>query len=579
MRRFNLKTATPTQRLFYLLKDYKGLIFVSCFAAILFVMGRTGVSLFIGEFINEVFISQNQSAVNIKQILILFGFGFLWSSAQYIMYLFSGKLAIRISYQLREKIYNKIIKLPMSYYHQNSSSNLLSITSNDITLVESFLMTIMVQLLAQPLTVIVIVSTMFTINWKLSLYFLILGPVIGLLLGLIGAKIQKIGSTMQENVAQMTSTFSETMRQIQIIKGFNVEQGKIDNFKEKNDIQLSLSDQEIKMRLFALPMSDFLGITAIILILSLGAIGIQMGVATASDVTKFVAMAIILSEPISSSNQLILVLKKLGPSAKRIFDIIDTEEECNTNTQYFDHIQGNIAFNDVSFSYNKDQVILKNISLEIKAKETIALVGYSGSGKSSLISLIPKFYTPDTGVVLLDNQNILEYNLASIRQNISIVSQDTNLFSDTIYNNIKLSKPQATMDEIIVAAKIANAHEFITRHADGYHRYVGDQGNNLSVGERQRIILARAILRHPAILILDEPTSSLDADSELKITKALENIYGQQTTIIIAHKLSTIENADKIIVMKEGRILEIGSHNELITTDSYYNKLYHTQNL
>lgn len=574
-----MKTATPTQRLFYLLKDYKGLIFVSCFAAILFVMGRTGVSLFIGEFINEVFISQNQSAVNIKQILILFGFGFLWSSAQYIMYLFSGKLAIRISYQLREKIYNKIIKLPMSYYHQNSSSNLLSITSNDITLVESFLMTIMVQLLAQPLTVIVIVSTMFTINWKLSLYFLILGPVIGLLLGLIGAKIQKIGSTMQENVAQMTSTFSETMRQIQIIKGFNVEQGKIDNFKEKNDIQLSLSDQEIKMRLFALPMSDFLGITAIILILSLGAIGIQMGVATASDVTKFVAMAIILSEPISSSNQLILVLKKLGPSAKRIFDIIDTEEECNTNTQYFDHIQGNIAFNDVSFSYNKDQVILKNISLEIKAKETIALVGYSGSGKSSLISLIPKFYTPDTGVVLLDNQNILEYNLASIRQNISIVSQDTNLFSDTIYNNIKLSKPQATMDEIIVAAKIANAHEFITRHADGYHRYVGDQGNNLSVGERQRIILARAILRHPAILILDEPTSSLDADSELKITKALENIYGQQTTIIIAHKLSTIENADKIIVMKEGRILEIGSHNELITTDSYYNKLYHTQNL
>ena len=570
---------TPTQRLFSLLKEYKGLVFVSCIAAVLYVFGRTGVSLFIGEFINKIFISQDYSALNIKQVAILFAFGFLWSGAQYTMYLFSGKLAIRISHQLREKIYNKIIKLPMSYYHKNSSSNLLSITSNDITLIESFLMTIMVQLLAQPLTVVVIVSAMFAINWQLSLYFLILGPIIGLFLGLVGSKIQKIGSNMQENVAQITKVFSETMRHIQIIKGFNFEKVEIDNFKNKNDLQLSLSDQEIKIRLVALPMSDFLGITAIILILSLGAVGIQLGIATAGDVTKFVAMAIILSEPISSSNQLILVLKKLGPSAKRIFDIIDTEEEIDTHIKKYDHIKGDITFNDVSFSYNKNQVVLKNISLEIKAKETVALVGYSGSGKSSLISLIPKFYVPNTGEVLIDGENTLDYNLSSIRQNISIVSQDTNLFSETIYNNIKLSKPEATMDEIIAAAKVANAHEFISQHSDGYHRYVGDQGNNLSVGERQRIILARAILRKPAILILDEPTSSLDAESELKITKALENIYGQQTTIIIAHKLSTIENADKIVVMKEGEILEIGSHNELIAMDSYYNKLYHAQNL
>ena len=570
---------TPTQRLFSLLKEYKGLVFVSCIAAILFVMGRTGVSLFIGEFINDIFIAQNYSSLNIKQVLVLFAFGFLWSGAQYTMYLFSGKLAIRISHQLRERIYKKIIKLPMSYYHQNSSSNLLSITSNDITLVESFLMTIMVQLLAQPLTVIVIVSAMFTINWQLSLYFLILGPIIGVFLGLVGAKIQKIGSNMQENVAQITKVFSETMRHIQIIKGFNFEKVEIDNFKNKNNLQLSLSDQEIKIRLVALPMSDFLGITAIILILSLGAVGIQLGIATASDVTKFVAMAIILSEPISSSNQLILIVKKLGPSAKRIFDIIDTEEETDTHIKKFDHIKGDITFKDVSFSYNKDQVVLKNISLEIKARETVALVGYSGSGKSSLISLIPKFYIPNTGEVFIDGQNTLDYNLSSIRQNISIVSQDTSLFSDTIYNNIKLSKPEATMDEIIDAAKVANAHEFISQHTDAYHRYVGDQGNNLSVGERQRIILARAILRNPAILLLDEPTSSLDADSELKITKALENIYGQQTTIIIAHKLSTIEHADKIIVMKEGKILEVGSHTELIAIDSYYNKLYHAQNL
>ncbi|MGL5955326.1 MAG: ABC transporter ATP-binding protein [Brevinema sp.] len=566
----------PTHRLFTLLKDYKMLVFISCIAALLFVTGRAGVSLFIGEFINDVFISQNYASLQFRHVAILFAFGFLWSGAQYTMYLFSGKLAIRISHRLREQFYKKIIKLPMSYYHNHSSTELLSISSNDITLVESFLMNVMVQLLAQPLTVIVLVSSMFIINWKLSLYFLILGPIIALLLGFIGSYIQKIGSHMQENVALLTKIIAETMRHIQIIKGFNSETIEIDQFQAKNNRQLSLADKEIKIRLLALPMSDFLGITAIILILSLGAVGIRIGIATAGDVTKFAAMAIILSEPISSFNQLILVVKKLGSSAERIFRIIDTPEEHDNHTLYFDKIDGGIEFKNISFAYHAHHPILKNINLSIQAKETIAIVGYSGSGKSSLVSLIPKFYTPNTGFVLIDGKNITEYNSASIREHLSIVSQDTSLFSDTIYNNIKLSKYNATMEEIIEAATIAHAHEFITQHPDGYFRHVGDQGNNLSGGERQRIILSRAILRKPAILILDEPTSSLDNESEQKITETLEGIYGQQTTIIIAHKLSTIEKADKIVVMKEGEIIDIGTHHELIQKDSYYRKLYYS---
>ncbi len=462
----------------------------------------------------------------------------------------------------------------MNYYNKNSGSTLLSITSNDVTLVESFLMTIMVQLLAQPLTVVVIVGTMFVLNWELSMYFLILGPAIAVLLGMIGSAIQRIGSTMQENIAKLTKTISETISHIQIIKAFNSENLEIKEFNHKNDHQLALADQEIKIRLLALPMSDFLGITAIILILALGAVGIRMGIATAGEVTKFATMAIILSEPISSFNQMILVVRKLGPSTDRIFGIIDTPEEKDNHTKFFGDMKGEVQFKDLSFAHD-EQTVLSDINLTIKSKQTIALIGPSGSGKSSLASLIPKFYLPSEGAVLIDGKDISEYNSASVREHLSIVTQDTSLFSDTIYNNIIMSKPDATMEEVIAAAKTAHADEFIMQHPDGYDRFVGDQGGNLSGGERQRIILARAMLRKPAVLILDEATSALDSDSEQKITEALEHIYGQQTTIIIAHKLSTIEKADIIVVLKYGKIIETGAPLELLKKEeSYYSKSY-----
>ncbi|MGL4367154.1 MAG: ABC transporter ATP-binding protein [Brevinemataceae bacterium] len=568
-----MNSQNPTVRLFHLLTHYKLYVCISLFAACLFVAGRTGVSLFIGEFINNIFISQNYSSVSLHNIVILFGFGFLWSGAQYLMYLFSGKLAVRIAYRLRKNLYGKFVKLPIPYYHTHDSSHMLSVASNDITLVETFLMNIMVQLIAQPLTVVVIVSTMFVLNWKLSLYFLLLGPAIAFLLGIIGIQVQKLGKNLQENAADITKIFAESIRHIQVIKGFNSENTEIQRFNSKNKTQLELADKEIKIRLLALPMSDFLGITAVILLLSLGAVGIKVGIATAGDVTKFVAMAIVLSEPISSFNQLILVVKKLGPAAQRIFNIIDTPDELCFESQSIGDINGQIEFKNVSFAYNSHKQTLHNINLSISSGETIAVIGLSGSGKSTLISLIPKFYSPEQGQILIDNKDISLYNAASIRNAISIVTQDTSLFSDTIFNNISLSKPEASLNEITSAAETANAHQFITAHPEGYQRYVGNNGNNLSGGERQRIILARAILKKPSILLLDEPTSALDNDSEKLVTQALENIYGKQTTIIIAHKLNTVKKADKIIVMKNGHIIETGTHHELSSFESSYKQL------
>lgn len=567
-----MKQVTPIRRLFSMLRHYKLQLTISVISALLFVAGRTGISTLIGDFINGVFITQNLSLLNAKTIGVLFGFAFLWSGAQYAMYLFSGKLAIRVAHTLRSRLYQKLVKLPVLYYKTHDSSEILSIASNDITLVETFLTNVMVQLLAQPLTVIAIISMMFVINWKLSLYFIVLGPAIAMILGLIGSQVQKLGRSMQENIAHLTKIFAESIRHIIVIKGFNSEHTEIARFKKKNDHQLDLADKEIKIRLLALPASDFLGITAVILLLALGAVGIRAGIADTASVTKFVAMAIVLSEPISSFNQLILVVKKLGPSLERVFNILNTPEEHETGVD-IGTIKGHIQFESVNFWYVPERQILYDINLEIQPRETIALIGMSGSGKSTLVSLIPKLFKPESGKILIDGKNIAEFSASSIREKIAIVTQDTSLFSDTIQNNITLSKPDATYDEIVAATILANAHQFIDKFPLKYQTEVGDYGSNLSGGERQRIILARAVLRKPQILLLDEPTSALDAESEQAVTQALENIYGHQTTIIIAHKLSTIEKADRIVVMQDGRIIEYGTHQELLALKGLYTKL------
>lgn len=568
----NQKNSRPVRRLLGMLRSFKGPLVAAFAAAILFVAGRTGVSYFIGDFINSVFINKSGGSFNPKTIGLLFAFGFLWSGAQYLMYLSSGRLAIRIACFLRGDLYRKLVHLPVSYYHRHDSSKILSTASNDITLVESFLMTVMVQLIAQPLTVVAIVSTMFVINWKLSLYFILLGPAIAILLGVIGSQVQKLGRSMQENIAGITKIFSESIRHIVVIKGYNSEETEIARFQERNQAQLALSDKEIKIRLLGLPASDFLGITAVILLLSVGALGIRLGIAEAGDVAKFVAMAIVLSEPISSSNQLILIVRRLGPSLERIYEILDTEEE-KEDLPPLGKIEGAISFNNINFSYTSKRPVLKGLSLDIKKGETLAILGSSGSGKSTLMSLIPKFYSPQHGSVLIDGKDIAQYDAASLRRQIALVTQDTSLFSDTILANINLSKPDATGEEIDEAARIAHALDFIKSFPEGYLSQAGDHGSKLSGGERQRIILARAVLRKPAILLLDEPTSALDAVSEKQVSEALEEIYGRQTTIIIAHKLKTIEKVDRIAVMKDGMIAEIGTHKELLAQGGLYTKL------
>ncbi len=309
----------------------------------------------------------------------------------------------------------------------------------------------------------------------------------------------------------------------------------------------------------------------------MGALSVRQGIATSGQIVNFILLALVLSEPLSRTTDIVLVLRKLGPAARRVFEIIDSGEKEDASLPDIGPIRGGIEFRKVGFSYEGSASTLRSINLRIEQGETVAIVGPSGAGKSSLISLVPVFYRANTGSVLIDGRDLKTVSPFSIRRQISLVTQENILFSGTIAENIRLSKPEATDSELIRAASTANAHDFIKRLPKGYQTVLGDRGTRLSGGEKQRIALARALLRKPKILILDEATSSLDAQSERAIQSAMKKILGRQTTLIVTHKLSTIAGADRIVVMEGGRIIETGTHRELVRRRGIYHRLFRIQ--
>jgi subfamily B ATP-binding cassette protein MsbA len=481
---------------------------------------------------------------------------------------------MNVMHDIRKSIYEKIIDLPMSYFKKNKTGELISKVLNDVGVIETFFMNIMVELLIQPMTFISVVTVLLFINLKISIYFFSIAPVIGIVLIGIGNLVQKLATRVQKNIADVTSVIQESIYGIEIIKGFSVEEDTKRKFNELNNKYLSSTKKEMRVRFLGTPVSEFLGALGIIIVLFAGAFIVRANLATTSEIISFITLTLVLAEPMSKATDVFMILKRLVPAGERIFEVIDHQQEKNINLKEFGPIKGNIEFKNVYFAYENDNFVLKNINFKVREGETIAIVGHSGSGKSTLISLLMGFYELSKGEILIDGKNISLYNPASIRKQMGIVTQENILFSGTIEENIKLSNPYATLEEVIEAAKISNAHNFISRLKDGYKTEIGDRGIKLSGGERQRIALARAILRKPRILILDEATTSLDAESEKLIQIAMENILGKQTTIIIAHKLSTIMKADQIIVIENGEIVETGKHSQLISKKGIYHKLF-----
>ncbi len=561
------------RRVFSYALKYKFLLFLCVLFALTLGLSKVSGVLVSGNFFSDTLIGKNFEKVNWKTILLLIGVVLVWASSHYFIFISSNSLATSVMHDIRKDIFEKLVELPIFFYKKNRTGEILSRTLNDISVIEIFFMNIAVELLAQPFTVIIVISIMLTINIKISLYFFSIAPVLGIVLGGIGSIVQRLSMSVQKNISSITSNIQEMIYGIEVIKGYGVEKSIKEKFSLSNDKHLNSSKKELKVRFLGTPSSEFLGGLGVIIILVLGAISVQNHVATSAEIVSFILLALVLAEPLSRTSDIIMVLRKLSPAAQRIFEIIDSHDKEDLSKPDIGVILGDVEFKNLYFEYDKGESILKNINLFIREGETVAIVGHSGAGKSSLISLIPNFYHASKGKVLIDGKDILEYNPVSIRKQIGLVTQDNILFSGTISENIRLSKPDASDNDVINAAHLSHAHTFISKLPQGYDTLLGDRGVRLSGGEKQRIALARAVLRKPRILILDEATSSLDAESENLIQKAMKNILGKQTTIIITHKLSTIVNADRIVVMEEGRILETGDHNELLAMGGIYKKL------
>lgn len=553
---------------------YPFLFISSIILSFLFVFAKVGAAFFATKYFSMAFIEKNIKSSNPFFLLILILLAFMWVFFHYLIFISSNSLSMNVMHDIRKSIYEKIIDLPMSYFKKNKTGELISKVLNDVGVIETFFMNIMVELLIQPMTFISVVTVLLFINLKISIYFFSIAPVIGIVLIGIGNLVQKLATRVQKNIADVTSVIQESIYGIEIIKGFSVEEDTKRKFNELNNKYLSSTKKEMRVRFLGTPVSEFLGALGIIIVLFAGAFIVRANLATTSEIISFITLTLVLAEPMSKATDVFMILKRLVPAGERIFEVIDHQQEKNINLKEFGPIKGNIEFKNVYFAYENDNFVLKNINFKVREGETIAIVGHSGSGKSTLISLLMGFYELSKGEILIDGKNISLYNPASIRKQMGIVTQENILFSGTIEENIKLSNPYATLEEVIEAAKISNAHNFISRLKDGYKTEIGDRGIKLSGGERQRIALARAILRKPRILILDEATTSLDAESEKLIQIAMENILGKQTTIIIAHKLSTIMKADQIIVIENGEIVETGKHSQLISKKGIYHKLF-----
>lgn len=544
--------------------------------AVSLVVGKVGGMLQIGSFFSAAFIEQNMANISVWDVLKLVGLAFLWAGSHYLVFLCSNTLATRVMHDIRRDLYARLVDQPLSYFRDNRTGDILSRLLNDISVVEIFLMNIMVEMIAQPLTVITIVAIMFYKSPQISWYFFSIVPVLAIVLGGLGGLVQKLSARVQKNISDITSSFQETVYGMEVIQGHGIESEFRDRFFLNNDAYLKAIQKEIRIRLLGTPSAEFLGSVGIIIILVLGSLAVSGKIASPQDVVNFILLATVLSEPLAQTSGILMILRKLSPAASRIFEIVDSKPSVPAALPTAGRLSGRIVYDNVGFTYGREQV-LTDIGLTIEPGETIAIVGHSGAGKTTLLSLIPRFNTATSGRLLLDGQDITALDPNSVRRQLGVVTQEPILFAGTIRDNIRLARPDAADAEIKEAAALANAHGFVSALPEGYDTLLGDRGVRISGGERQRIVLARAILRRPRILLLDEATSSLDAESEKAIQEAMKHILGSQTTLIVAHKLSTIASADRIVVMEKGRIIEVGSHKELVEKGGIYNRLYSLQ--
>lgn len=486
----------------------------------------------------------------------------------------------RIVNVLRSELYNKILSLPIGYFTEKRKGDLISRITNDVSEVEVSLVGALEGWIRDPLTIVINFAVLFYISPELTIAILICIPAVGFILGRISRSLKKQSNAAAVKLGESLSVLDETLNGLRVIKAFNVENILKGRFNSINDGLLNAKNKISRRRDLASPMSEFLGVLVFVGILWFGGqlvLGKQLSLPP-SMFLAYLAMFYNIINPVKTLSTSFSNMQKGSSAIVRIEEILNTKAtvDDNPNGKQLLSFNHNITFRNATFAYD-DAVILRNINLVIEKGKTIALVGSSGAGKSTLADLVPRFHDVTSGEVLIDGTNIKAYALHSVRSLMSIVTQEPILFNDSIANNIALGSPDASPESIIEAAKIANAHEFIIKKEGGYNSNIGDRGTKLSGGERQRLTIARAVLKNPPILILDEATSSLDTESERLVQDAINNLMVERTSIVIAHRLSTVRHADEILVLQKGEIAERGTHDQLIAMNGIYKKLVDMQ--
>ena len=488
-----------------------------------------------------------------------------------------------VTRDIRNAMYDHIVSLPIGFFTNEKKGDIMARMSGDVTEVQNSVMSSIFSVVKYPILIIVYLATMITMSWQLTLFVFIILPVIGALMGAVGKKLKQQNLKGQQRFGSILSNIEETIGGLRIIKAFNAEKQMESNFSAETEDLYRIHNSMGRRYALAHPMSEFLGTVAVAIILWFGGTLILSGHSPiiASEFILFMVIFYSLINPAKELSKTSYTIQKGMAAMQRIDMILNArnpiQDPAHPKELPADKSQSSVTLRNVSFSYNGEHDVLRDINLTVEPGKTVAIVGQSGSGKSTLVDLIPRFWDVERGEVLVDGINVKDLRVKDLRSLMGNVNQEAILFNDTIFNNIAFGDRNATMEEVVEAAKIANAHDFIIHTEEGYQTRIGDRGCRLSGGQRQRISIARAILKNPSILILDEATSALDTESERLVQDALEKLMKNRTTIVIAHRLSTIVNADKIYVLQDGRIVEQGTHSELIELAGIYSHLVDMQ--
>ncbi len=482
--------------------------------------------------------------------------------------------------EMRNRLYRHFNSLSLSYFNQKKSGELTSIVINDVANLRRALGTSFHQVIVEPINLLAFATLLFIISWKLALMSIVIVPIAGFTILTIGRSIRRKSKRTAAMIAGITNIITETLSSIRVVKAFAMEDYEVNRFFKETHQYFRLILRRAKLRLLASPITETLGVMMGVLLLWVGGIEVLSGKGlTPEDFLRFILLIFAMMDPLRKLSNVNVELQVGAASAERIFSILDTPVSIidKADAKKIDSFENKIHIDGVSFNYENNDTVLDEISFTIEKGSVVALVGPSGAGKSTLADLIPRFYDVSTGSIVIDGQDIRNVTLHSLRSLMGVVTQETILFNDTVRANIAYGQENIDDEQVTAAAKAANAMEFINELPEGLDTIIGEKGVKLSGGQRQRLAIARAIMKNPPILILDEATSALDTESERLVQEALETLMAERTVLVIAHRLSTVTNADKIIVMDKGKIEEMGTHDELIQKDGMYSHLYNIQ--